>query len=102
MDKAAHPLNTEVSGGTGGAARHYVNHIDLSFTLSEVRIDLGQEFADSDAVRSQCRLVTSPVHLRRIGREISATISHYETRFGTIPASDLTNAADDIVEDRNG
>ena len=94
MDEAAQPLMQNGPAGTQSAARHYVNHIDLSFTLSEVRIDLGQLFGGSEPLRRQCRLITSPVHLRRMGEEISATISHYETRFGTIPGSDQLDGED--------
>lgn len=88
MTEAEKPLNQNAAGSTADAARHYVNHIGLNFTLSEVRIDFGQAFADSDHIRQQCRLVTSPVHLRRMGQEICATISHYETRFGSIPSDE--------------
>jgi Protein of unknown function (DUF3467) len=102
MNEAAKPLYDGNGGGTASAARHYVNHISLNFTLSEVRIDFGQLFADSNAVRSQCRLVTSPVHLRRIGQEISATITRYETRFGTIPLSESNAEDSGAVEDSNG
>jgi Protein of unknown function (DUF3467) len=102
MNEAAKPLYDGKAGGTASAARHYVNHIDLHFTLSEVRIDFGQEFADSDAVRSQCNLVTSPVHLRRMGQEISATITSYETRFGAIPLSESNAEDSGAVEDGDG
>ena len=102
MNEAAKPLNDKMSGGTDSAARHYVNHVDLSFTLSEVRIDFGQEFAESDVVRSQCRLVTSPVHLRRMGHEISATITNYESRFGIIPIGDAADSDASKPEVDNG
>jgi hypothetical protein len=86
MTEAATPLDQQGSGAQSAPCQ-YINHIDLSYSLSEVRITFGQIFADSDAVRLQCRLVTSPVHLRRMGQEITATINSYETRFGIIPLS---------------
>lgn len=88
MAEAAKPLDNEVRTHSDCAARRYVNQIDLSFSLSEVRIDFGQEFAELEQSLPQCRLITSPVHLRRIGHQISQTIDRYESRFGVIPVSD--------------
>lgn len=89
MTEAAKPLNNKISPGADYVARRYVNHIALEFTLSEVNIDLGQAFAGNEGPVAQCRLVTSPVHLRQMNSEISQTISSYETRFGIIPISDV-------------
>ncbi len=67
-----------------GRARHYVNRIDLSISLSEVCIDFGQVFPGEAAPRAQCLLVTSPSHLRSFGRSIASVVETYEERFGTL------------------
>lgn len=85
MDEAVKPPHLSKDSGTTCAGRRYVNQIELGFSLSEIRIDLSQEFPGSGSDRTQCSLVTSPVHLRRIGNAITRTIDRYESRFGAIP-----------------
>jgi hypothetical protein len=87
MTEAAKPLHSKNDNGADGIARRYVNHIALDFSLSEVHIDLGQAFAGNNGPVAQCKLVTSPVHLRQMNSEIAQTITQYETRFGNIPTS---------------
>ncbi len=88
MTEAAKPLDNKITNGADSAARRYVNHIALDFSLSEVHIDFGQAFVGNTGPVAQCRLVTSPVHLRQMNSEIAQTITRYETRFGNIPLSD--------------
>ncbi len=83
-DADRHAQQDQHSAEAAQPARHYVNHIALSVSLSEVRIDLGQDFPDEHSPRPQCRLVTSPVHLQRIEHSIAAALSLYRSRFGLI------------------
>lgn len=87
--------------------RHYVNHIDLAFSLSEVLINLGQNFRTDGGVLQQCRLVTSPVHLQHMEAVLSRTLQDYKDRFGNIiqptPADmDLGNVTDKPADSQNG
>ena len=69
-------------------SRRYVNQIDLSLSLSEVRIDFSQNFPNEAEPKTQCRLVTSPVHLRRMGSAMLNAIRTYQRKFGVIPSPD--------------
>jgi hypothetical protein len=71
--------------GTGGAPRYYINHIAVSFSLSEMRIDFGQNFPNENGTRPQCRLVTSPMHLQQIESQIASALQNYCSEFGAIP-----------------
>jgi hypothetical protein len=67
------------------APRLYVNHIQLSVTLSEMCIDLGQCFAGNPVPAAGARLVTSPVHLQRFEVQIASALRDYRAEFGAIP-----------------
>jgi hypothetical protein len=77
--------------------RHYVNRIDLDASLSEILIDLGQLFPGEPAASAQCRLVTSPSHLKMFENAIARCIRSYEERFGA-----LLNAADNGEHPQHG
>ncbi len=92
--------NDETYDAAKAVARHYINHIGISFSLSEVQLDLGQYFpikmganrpvsdlpnTGLPGIVAQCQLVTSPVHLQRIGGEIATALQHYRAEFGAIP-----------------
>lgn len=81
----------DIGDATDSGPRHYVNHIDLAFSLSEVRINLGQDFPSEPGVRPQCRLVTSPVHLQKMEAALSRTLRNYKDRFGNIIQSQVAD-----------
>jgi len=65
-------------------ARLYVNHMQLAFGLSDIRIDLGQVPPGSHVPTHEVHLVTSPDYLLTMHREIGGAIDRYQAQFGTI------------------
>lgn len=74
-----------VTGGREGAPeRHYANHVEVTFNLSEVNLNFGQRGGDG-LITSTSRLLTTPVHLVGFARTIGRTIDSYQQKFGLIP-----------------
>jgi hypothetical protein len=96
---AISPSEPDTTGTSSGCAqvRHYVNRIDLDASLSEILIDLGQLFPGERAASAQCRLVTSPSHLKTFENAIARCIRSYEDRFGA-----LLGAADNGEQAQHG
>jgi hypothetical protein len=70
-------------------ARKYFNHMQLSVSLSEVLIDLGQLRPGAEAAMVEGRFVTSPDTLLGMRRKISGAIDLYQARFGAIVGDGL-------------
>lgn len=65
----------------------YANHLEIVAGISEIELRFAQDFGPGGALVTQCRVLTSPVHLLGFGQAISGAVVNYEERFGRIPES---------------
>lgn len=87
----SHGAGSNAGGDT--PARHFINHLDVSLSLSEVRFDLAMVGALPGAATSVWRFVTTPDHLQTIHGDISVALDSYEARFGKIRAGGYDRGA---------
>jgi hypothetical protein len=76
--------NTGEHAGEPGRARHFVNHLSVNLSLSEIRFDLatlGPRPVDATPV---WRFVTTPDHMQTMQRTLDQALTSYRTRFGEI------------------
>jgi len=72
----------------------YTNSFSIETALSEVCLSFGQAFQQADGRNIHSRLVTTPVHLRRLAKAVNGAVSRYENAFGHIPESDDAGKSD--------
>ena len=65
----------------------YVNHVAISFDLSEVRIDFGQISSTGTAPQITNRLVTSPANFSRFHWQFCQSMRDYLGEFGEASGS---------------
>lgn len=68
--------------GDVGPDAPYVNHVSISFDLSEVRIDFGQISDAGTAPQITNRLVTSPANFSRFHQQFCQSMRDYRGEFG--------------------
>lgn len=83
------------AGGTksGEPLWMYTNSFFIETSLSEVCLSFGQAFHHVDQRHMHSRLVTTPVHLRRLANAVNGAVSRYEDAFGRIPDADTGGEA---------
>lgn len=76
-------------GGTDlwptGRPQPYANHLEISFSLSDVELCFAQNFGPDAPIVPHSWVRTSPVHLASFGQAISRAVAGYEGRYGLIP-----------------
>ncbi len=72
----------------------YTNSFSIETSLSEVCLSFGQAFQQVGQRHVHSRLVTTPVHLRRLANAVNGAVSEYEEVFGRIPDGDTPKAGD--------
>lgn len=74
-------------GAAGGdPLRHFVNHLRVRLSLSEIHLDLETLGGRAPEPRAMWRFVTTPDHLHTIHEDLGAAIDRYQSRFGRIRA----------------
>jgi hypothetical protein len=68
----------------------YTNSFTIETSLCEVCLSFGQGFHQAGGRNIHSRLVTTPVHLRRLAKAVNGAVSQYEDAFGHIPEADDT------------
>jgi hypothetical protein len=68
-----------------GRNQPYANHLEISFSLSDVELCFAQNFGPDMPMVPQSWVRTSPVHLASFGQAISRAIAGYEGQYGRIP-----------------
>jgi hypothetical protein len=74
----------ELGAGEREGMRHFVNHLRINLSLSEIRFDLavlGSRAVDATPV---WRFVTTPDHMQTMQRTLDHALTSYRTRFGEI------------------
>ena len=89
------------TGGAAGSdpARHYINHLDVGLSLSEIRLDFAMLGALPGALTPVWRFVTTPDHLQTMHGDMTVALDSYRARFGTIRAGGVDRSGDDPRED---
>lgn len=67
-----------------GGTRHFVNHLSINLSLSEIRFDLatlGPRPVDATPV---WHFVTTPDHMQTMQRTLDHALTSYRSRFGEI------------------
>lgn len=72
----------------GGPPRHFVNHMRVGLSLSDIHLDLATTGATTGARAIEApalwRFVTTPDHLHTMHEDLGAAIDRYQSRFGRI------------------
>lgn len=77
-------LPDEPSAAEREAMRHFVNHLRIDLSLSQIHFDLatlGPRPIDATPV---WRFVTTPDHMQTMQRTLEHALANYRTRFGEI------------------
>lgn len=83
----------------GGPARHFVNHMRVGLSLSEIHLDLASTGARSADAPALWRFVTTPDHLHLMHEDLGAAIDRYQSSFGRISALRTAPPAIDVEDD---
>lgn len=66
------------------AVRHFVNHLRVNLSLSEIRFDLATLNPRPFEAAPVWRFVTTPDHIQTMHRTLEHALTRYRTRFGEI------------------
>lgn len=67
-------------------AVHFVNHLQVRLSLSDVRFDLSRHGADDGLLGALWRFATTPDHLVTMHNGLGVAIDSYRARYGEIHA----------------
>lgn len=70
----------------GDPLRHFVNHLRVRLSLSDIHLDLTTTGAALGPAPAFWRFVTTPDHLHTMHEDLGAAIDRYQSRFGRIRA----------------
>lgn len=89
--------------GSGGPdddpVRHFVNHLRVRLSLSEIHFDLASLGHRTPNFMPLWRFVTTPDHLHLMHEDLGAAIDRYQSRFGSIHAARTAPPSITIDED---
>jgi hypothetical protein len=77
------PIDDGTACARAGRERHFVNHLRLALSLSEIRFDLAWLGAPQPPLPAWY-FITTPDHLLSMYRGFGVAIEKYRTRYGDI------------------
>jgi len=77
-----------------GRSQPYANHLEISFSLSDVEFCFAQNFGPDMPMAPHSWVRTSPVHLVSFGQAINRAIAGYESQYGRIPGDPDRDASE--------